>query len=182
MSEKAERKTLPVKFKCDVCEKPDGKPNIQDVLMRCKSCGVCVHQTCYGKKVTEKADPDWLCWACEAVRDGREEKRPTECSLCSVEHGIHAMHPLFDKAGPQGKQKILRATEARGGKPERKAWVHTLCAYYVNSYKNTLGCVFGQFPEKFTLTNSYEVYILYYCAYIFSIFVPTFISRMRYTW
>jgi hypothetical protein len=55
--------------------------------------------------------------------------RPTECVLCSVKTGIHAMHPLYDQFGKFGRQLVLPASGVGFMKKERRlAWVHTLCA------------------------------------------------------
>lgn len=56
-------------------------------------------------------------------------ERPTECALCSVKTGIHAMHPLYDQFGKLGRQLVLPASGVGFMKKERRlAWVHTLCA------------------------------------------------------
>ncbi len=84
-----------------------------------------------------------------------QESRPTVCVLCSHDKGIHAMHPLLDVHGPQGRQLTWNG---RGDKhnhtsttndvtprrrPPQLAWVHTLCASMICSNANTRGCVYG---------------------------------------
>lgn len=84
-----------------------------------------------------------------------QESRPTVCVLCSHDKGIHAMHPLLDVHGPEGRQLTWNG---RGDKhnhpsttndvtprrrPSQLAWVHTLCASMICSNANTRGCVYG---------------------------------------
>jgi len=68
--------------------------------------------------------------------------RPTECALCPVVGGIHAMHLLYDKDGPDGRP-VLLAENKEKNLPERVAFVHSLCAMFICSYPQTKGCVYG---------------------------------------
>ena len=107
--------------RCDVCTKKDGFQGMK--LLRCRECGVCVHETCYGLTVSSSADAavssasvasSWICNACDAVgktvvvsRKGHrpiktmtQTARPTDCALCPVidgEHvapGVHPWHAM----------------------------------------------------------------------------------------
>lgn len=124
----------------------------------CKRCGLCVHETCYGlpKTIDEEPSPDWICHACKAVgktvvvsKPGdkkvltmKQEERPSDCALCPIVGGVHAMHPLYNKHGPFGRQVVLRADRTRN-LPDRLAWVHSACAYGIGSSRLASGCVFG---------------------------------------
>ena len=139
---------------CDVCQMKDGFRNM--VLLQCRKCGVKVHGECYGATLAQKeADPyKFECLACKAkgksveVRDKDpfsgeyiteiQRKRPTECCLCSVKDGIHAMHPVYDAHGKRGRQIWLPPGE--NGR-RKLAWCHTLCALVINQY--TGGAIYG---------------------------------------
>ena len=74
----------------------------------------------------------------------KQESRPFECVLCSVKTGYHAMHPLFDMPGPEGRQLLLPASGAGFKKVQKRlAWVHSLCAQFINVNSNTKSCVYG---------------------------------------
>jgi len=71
-------------------------------------------------------------------------ERPTECVLCSVKTGIHAMHPLYDEHGKNGRQLVLPASGPGFMRKERRlAWVHTLCAMFISSSEMIGGLVYG---------------------------------------
>lgn len=118
--------------RCDVCERRDGK--FGHNMQRCRTCNVLVHEACYGLVQTTKKRPDWQCKACELQHEQPEGKRPTKCVLCSVSDGIHAMHPIYNKEGPDGKQLQ---------RPSGPAWAHTLCCMFIGSFRRTEGCVFA---------------------------------------
>ena len=40
----------------------------------------------------------------------KQIERPTECVLCNVASEEHAMHPLYDNHGKEGRQLVLPAT------------------------------------------------------------------------
>lgn len=63
------------------------------------------------------------------------EKRPTACALCPCKSGQHAMHPLYDKSGPDG-QPLL-------DKDDNLLWVHTLCAVFISGFEASSGAVYG---------------------------------------
>jgi len=68
--------------------------------------------------------------------------RPRECVLCSHDKGgKHAMHPLLDIHGKEGRQLVWRGHD---GGDERLAWVHTVCAGVVAANPITNGCVYGE--------------------------------------
>lgn len=134
---------------CDVCGKKDGFQNMN--MQTCTSCGVCVHEMCYGlvNSNGKKKYSRWKCYACAAV--GMEMKvnkpgephrsilvssRSTECALCSVTTGCHAMHLLYDTHGKEGTPKILQPTQK--GLKERVAWVHTLCAMFIGKHEGVI--------------------------------------------
>lgn len=144
---------------CDVCWGSNGKRGM--TLQTCRTCGVSVHNECYGIEGNEvsKKNPNFQCWACLAVgmtikareRDPISQEhieypitsRPTECILCGVDDGsewMHAMHPIYDYHGVKGRQIVLPATDR---KPTRLAWAHTLCCFTINVAPKTAGCVYG---------------------------------------
>ena len=136
---------------CDICQKP---PNYRDdigMFQKCKGCGIHVHELCYCLVPTATLNPNFTCHACNAVGTEVEvnvpskiggsddigktrqlmtvEERPMDCVLCRHNKGYHAMHPLYDTDGEDGRQYVLpQASASVGGKPRRLAWVHTLCA------------------------------------------------------
>ena len=159
--QKVQCKPVTLKGKCDICRKKDGHQGHN--LQQCKDCGLKVHELCYGLITTDGKNPDFICHACKAVgtqievnvpssigpitskKKKREymtqDKRPTECILCSHDDGsIHAMHPIWDTHGEDGRQLVLPKT--RYGE-KRLAWAHTLCASFICSNKETAGCVYG---------------------------------------
>ena len=74
----------------------------------------------------------------------KQEERPTECVLCSVRTGTHAMHPLYDMHGKEGRQVLIPASGVGfKHKPSRLAWVHTLCAMFISSSPMHGGLVYG---------------------------------------
>jgi PHD-finger len=55
-----------------------------DQLIPCHSCGIVVHQSCYGVRELPREEDRWLCRACEAVHRG--EPQP-HCAVCPVQGG-----------------------------------------------------------------------------------------------
>ena len=51
--------------RCDVCQKIDGFRGMN--MQTCKSCGVCVHEECYGLENSheKKKYSKWECHACK---------------------------------------------------------------------------------------------------------------------
>ena len=152
-----------LKGKCDICEKKDGFWGHN--LQKCKVCHLLVHELCYGMRETKCKDPDFVCHACNAVGkevevnvpskiggcgnkmgDKRElikqTERPTECLLCSHDKGTHAMHPLLDTHGKEGRQLVWNG-RGKNGKKRRLAWVHTLCANVIGSNPRSISQVYG---------------------------------------
>lgn len=141
-----------IEGKCDVCLKRDGKQGLN--LQKCKKCGVCVHETCYGRISTSTKDPNFVCLACRSIgksfigvrRNSNVEvtifqkDRPSECALCSVSDGFHAMHPVYRESGPKGRQLIISTND---GKEEQLAWAHSLCAQGISSSRTAQGCVYA---------------------------------------
>lgn len=146
---------------CDICWKRSASR-----LMQCQHCRISVHPECYGTQYSDSCTEEqvkafkrnFVCWACQAVgstvhvreRDetGKRKafhvtERPTECALCSIDNGkdlYNAMHPLYDHHGQWGRQLTLPATKT---KPERLAWVHSLCAFAIACSHRTTGCLYG---------------------------------------
>jgi hypothetical protein len=126
------------KDRCDICIQRDGWKGM--CIQKCCKCGVCVHEECYGIESTKSKIADWRCWPCEAVETTTTTVRPTECALCSVSDGVHAMHALYQYMGENDRQAFLPAHRTA---PERLAWVHTVCARGVSSHVGTRGAVYG---------------------------------------
>lgn len=144
---------------CDICSKPANFREHIGQLQRCKDCGIHVHELCYCTVPTKEIDPNFTCHACKAVNTTVEvnvpskiggtgddmdkkrelmtvEERPMECVLCLHSSEYHAMHPLYDTCGKEGRQYVLKASGS--GKPRRLAWVHTLCAQMLIATKGYL--------------------------------------------
>ena len=151
-----------IKGKCDICEKKDDFWGHN--LQKCKVCHLLVHELCYGMLETKCKNPDFVCHACNAVgkevevnvpskiggcgnKTGHKRElmkqiyRPTECLLCSHDKGIHAMHPLLDTHGKEGRQLVWNGRGKNGKK--RLAWVHTLCANVIGSNPRSVSQVYG---------------------------------------
>jgi len=159
-------KVTQIKGKCDICEKNDGFWGHN--LQQCKECHVLVHELCYGMPETKCKNPNFVCHACKAVGTEvevnvpskiggckkmgekrelvRQEQRPTMCVLCSHDKGFHAMHPLLDTHGSDGRQLVIDRSCWEDGLAKKKkvlAWVHTLCANVICSNPRTLASVYG---------------------------------------
>ena len=68
--------------RCAVCDMDVDYDN--DQFVSCDSCGITVHQSCYGVKEAPDIDDMWLCRACEL----REAGDPApQCCLCPVQGG-----------------------------------------------------------------------------------------------
>ena len=157
-----------LKGKCDVCEKSDGFWGHN--LQQCQKCGLLVHELCYGLAETGCKDPNFVCHACKAVGASvevnvpsklggcgdkmgkkremiQQNERPSQCSLCSHDKGIHAMHPLLDTHGTDGRQLVVdhsfRDKDGVARKEKRLAWVHTLCAQVICANPRTASSVYG---------------------------------------
>ena len=52
----------------------------------------------------------------------KQIERPSECALCSVSTGLHAMHPLYDTHGKEGRQYVIPSSVAPVKKERRLAW------------------------------------------------------------
>mmetsp|Transcript_15729 Transcript_15729/g.34046 ORF Transcript_15729/g.34046 Transcript_15729/m.34046 type:complete len:622 (-) Transcript_15729:131-1996(-) len=166
-------KATKIMGKCDICQQQDGSHGRN--LQKCKECNLLVHERCYGMVPAGYNNPDFVCHGCKAVgskvevnvpsrvggcgdkmgkRRGsvEQEQRPTECVLCSHDKGVHAMHPLLDTHGTDGRQLVLHGCgDGAKRKEKRLAWVHTLCASVICSNPKTAGCVYGCFRD-----GSYE--------------------------
>lgn len=160
---------------CDICQMSEKFKKKHMTLLECKDCKVNVHDLCYGTndKMRNKPNPNFRCWACQAVghtykvreRDPfsgehlavEQKERPRECCLCSVDDGNHALHPMYDAHGKKGRQILL---PAEGKKPRRLAWAHTLCALTVSQSNETTGAIFGCAPDGFYDDDDEEASIL----------------------
>lgn len=140
-------------LRCDICLQKDDWKGLK--LQQCIECGVAVHEECYGLVGMSSYKPGkFACYACQAVghkiqgatirgktKTILQRERPMECVLCAVNYGpMHAMHPLYNDYGSNGRQLILPAGHHV---PERLGWVHTLCAMSICDNRNTKGCVYG---------------------------------------
>lgn len=144
---------------CDICEQKDGFRGYN--LQICSVCGLAVHERCYGMTLTSTKNSNFVCKACAVIGSKvevnepsllgrasstkgkiRVQQRPTECVLCNVHNGIHAMHPLFDTHGPDGRQLVITSA---GVNDRKLAWVHTLCANFICS--TTGGSVYGCYGD-----------------------------------
>lgn len=161
VNEGSERRSTNVTLpgRCDICGMKDGFK--ENNLQQCKSCGIYVHETCYGFVGEEGQKlPNWECKACEAVGKSflgksygadkavsiLQSERPRECVLCSIDTGVHAMHMVYDKAGKEGMPLVLpakRKDAKKPARPQRLAWVHSLCSFFICSNPSTQGCIFG---------------------------------------
>jgi hypothetical protein len=89
------------------------------------------------------------CWACKAVgksfqveahdKNGNrlqilQSSRPKNCVLCSIQHGTHAMHPLYDASGTKARQIYLEESD------KTLAWAHTVCAFFLTGRGFLYGC------------------------------------------
>ena len=132
--------------RCDICDFKDGTNGLS--LVTCKKCNVSVHRECYGLTDISALKYINACPPCRAVgrefpgRTGKGEEmqvmqteRPAACVLCSVSTGAHAMHPLYDVQGKNGRQLVLPCGSL--------AWVHTVCASGICQHRVTAGCVYG---------------------------------------
>lgn len=70
--------------------------------------------------------------------------RPQRCVLCHVNSGVHAMHPLYDKSGEDGRPLVIRT---RKDPQDEIAWVHTLCASFINAFPQTKSLVYGCYED-----------------------------------
>ena len=59
------------------------------------------------------------------IKQIKIRERPVQCALCVHKSGKHAMHPIYNKSGPDGHPVI--------DKNDNPIWVHTLCALVSNS-------------------------------------------------
>jgi len=100
---------------------------------------------------------DFVCFGCAAVgktfqavdshRNSHfhrieQKQRPTECALCSVSDGVHAMYPLFDYHGKGGRQICYtkRSKNKNGSNEKILAWGHALCCLYLASVDFMYAC------------------------------------------
>lgn len=67
------------------------------------------------------------------------KSRSTECAICTVTSGFHAMHLFYDTHGKEGTPKTLPQNKQKRLE-ERVTWVHTLCAMFIGRRE---GVVFG---------------------------------------
>lgn len=124
-------------------------------FVKCSICKVCTHRECV--MINPSPDfnykQDFVCYACAAVGktfqavdkhlsnnfyEIKQEKRPTECSLCNVSHGLHAMFPLFDYHGKGARQICYPVQD--GGTKMVLAWGHALCALTLANAGHLYAC------------------------------------------
>ncbi len=75
------------------------------------------------------------------------KSRSKRCALCSISSGNHAMHPLYNISGPEGRPIVYK----KRGVEDGIVWVHTLCAMFITCYENTKGMIYGCYED-----GSYE--------------------------
>lgn len=75
--------------KCDICMKKDG--DFGNNMQKCASCGLLVHELCYGLLPTSSKDESFVCRACKA--DGQE----VEVNDPSIIGGMRLKHILSRK-------------------------------------------------------------------------------------
>jgi len=74
-----------IRQKCEICL--DDHNNPDDRIAICKSCGIAVHQACYGGDILEYMPEDeWVCEACHYLTiRGHEDLK---CVFCPIrKHG-----------------------------------------------------------------------------------------------
>ena len=54
------------------------------------------------------------------------------------------MHPLYDRSGGEGRPLVIRS---RKDDRDEIAWVHTLCASFINAFPQTKGLVYGCYED-----------------------------------
>lgn len=167
---KISKKDKKVPGYCDICQMSDRFKDM--ALLQCQDCGVHVHDRCYGIDETKYGQRNFklTCWACLAVgtkvkvrekdpftnkrRVFPQPRRPTECCLCSIQDGVHAMHPVFDSHGTRGRQILLPPDDETGAR--KLAWCHTLCALTINSVRPTKGCFYACTSRGFYSSDDLE--------------------------
>ena len=154
-------KLMCISFVHKICCKNESKPSSFLIKL-----SIPKHiEACYGIPATDGKDRYFTCRACGAMgvdievnvpskiggtgkKMGKKHEkmrqigRPRECVLCSHNKGTHAMHPLLDVHGKEGRQLVWRGHD---GGEKRLAWVHTLCAGLISGNRATDSCVYGKF-------------------------------------
>jgi hypothetical protein len=80
-----------------------------NVIVLCDSCGIGVHQFCYGIAVIPADGDKWLCARCTVADDS------AQCVLCPMPGG--ALKPVRENAGPNERS--------------RRSWSHVSCAWFM---------------------------------------------------
>ena len=81
--------SMVIEGKCDICMKKDG--DFGNNMQKCASCGLLVHELCYGLPPTSSKDEGFVCRACKA--DGQE----VEINDPSIIGGARLKHILSRK-------------------------------------------------------------------------------------
>ncbi|EJK71884.1 hypothetical protein THAOC_06632, partial [Thalassiosira oceanica] len=76
--------SMVIEGKCDICMKKDG--DFGNNMQKCASCGLLVHELCYGLPPTSSKDEAFVCRACRAVGQEVEVNDP------SIIGGIRLKH------------------------------------------------------------------------------------------
>ena len=68
------------KTKCMICN--DGEVDLNQILFKCVSCQILVHQNCYG--ISQNEQNSWVCNLCKLEEDKKKEIKCTHwvCDLC----------------------------------------------------------------------------------------------------
>ena len=80
-----------------------------NVIILCDSCGIAVHQFCYGVSLIPSDGDKWLCARCTVADDS------AQCVLCPMPGG--ALKPVRENAGPKERS--------------RRSWSHVSCAWFM---------------------------------------------------
>ncbi|KAL3513580.1 hypothetical protein ACH5RR_026297 [Cinchona calisaya] len=80
---------------CHYCSTGDVGDQLNQLII-CSSCGVVVHQRCYG--VQNDVDETWLCSWCKQMKDGLNGERP--CLLCPNQGGALKPAKNTENQGP----------------------------------------------------------------------------------
>ncbi|XP_071925419.1 uncharacterized protein [Coffea arabica] len=81
---------------CHYCSKGDMGDQLNRLII-CSSCGVSVHQRCYGMQ--DDVDGTWLCSWCKQKKDGQSGDRP--CLLCPKQGGALKLAQKTENQGLQ---------------------------------------------------------------------------------
>jgi len=109
--------------KCEVCEEEEGDSSAsQDPVLKCSTCEVSVHCSCYGVALPVQGDV-WNCDACLARQSSAEIERP-RCALCRVRGGA------IKRALPSDKDDADGITPSSSSGSKSSKWAHVVCVLW----------------------------------------------------